>query len=311
MSGAPGPRERSAPVAAFFRHLTDERQLSPNTVVAYRRDVADLEAFLTEHFGTPDWQWGRVERLDLRSFLGWGRGRGLTRRTMARKLSAIRTLLGFLHAEGILETNPAGTLRTPRREHHLPEFVREEGIRLLFRNAEERASTSNTLADHRALVILEFLYGSGLRLAELASLDLEAIEESERQARVLGKGRKERIVPVTGKAIRAMRGYLPRREETGAPAGQGPLLVNARGGRLSRRSIQTIVRARLREAGEAGKVGVHSLRHSFATHLLDGGADLMSVKELLGHASLSTTQIYTHTSRERLRRVYHDAHPRP
>jgi len=304
------PSDRAAHLKSFLRHIADERQLSENTVVAYRKDLADLGDFLTEHFGTPEWSWSRIDRVDLRSFLGWGRARGLTRRTMSRKLAAVRTFFRFLHGEGILEANPATSLRTARREHHLPEVVREDRVEALFELAEHRAG-ENTLSGRRTLLILEFLYGSGLRLSELHGVDLEAIEESARQVRVMGKGRKERIVPITSATLEALRAYLPRREETGVDPGSGPMLVNARGGRLSRRSIQNAVRALLRLAGEQGQVSVHSLRHSFATHLLDRGADLMAVKELLGHASLSTTQIYTHTSKERLRRVYRDAHPRP
>lgn len=308
--GRPSSEPGRPEVADFLRHLADERQLSPNTVKAYRRDLADLDTFLTGYYGTGEWEWTHVDRLTLRSFLGWGKRKGLARRTLARKLSAARTFFRFLHREEMLPSNPARSIRAPRADKPLPTHVREGGIRALFELAEARAA-ENTLRSLRALVSLELLYGSGLRLSELHGLDMEELDLVGDQAKVRGKGRKERIVPLTAAAVRAVRRYLPRREETGTAPDRGPLLVNQEGKRLSRRWIQKAVRELLDAAGEETGATVHSLRHSFATHLLDQGADLMAVKELLGHASLSTTQIYTHTSRERLKKVYRDAHPRP
>jgi integrase/recombinase XerC len=293
----------------FLRHLADERHLAENTVKAYRRDLQDLGDFLTGYYGTPEWAWGDVDRLTLRAFMGWGQRKGLSRRTLARKLSAARTFFRFLQSEELLDGNPAGTVRAPRGERRLPEHVGRRELERVFALAEAGAE-GNTLAGTRSLLILEILYGSGLRLAELHGLDVEAVDPVGEQAKVMGKGRKERIVPLTRSAVRALRRYEPRREETGASARRGPLLVNPRGGRLSRRTIQKTVRDFLDRAGAADGVSVHSLRHSFATHLVDGGADLMAVKELLGHVSLTTTQIYTHTSKERLQRVYRNAHPR-
>jgi integrase/recombinase XerC len=294
----------------FLRHLEKERQLSPHTVAAYRRDLTDLETFLTGYHGTPAWEWTGVDRLTLRSFMGWGRNRGLSERTLARKLSAVRSFLRFLQREERIPGNPARGLRTSSRARRLPEPVTRRGMDALFEIAEARAR-SNSLEDTRSLVILELLYGSGLRLAELHGMNLEELDFVGELVKVRGKGRKERIVPVTSTALRAVRRYEPRRREAGGTSDVGALLVNRRGGRLSRRTIQRSVDALLRAAGEAGSgATVHSLRHSFATHLLDAGADLLAVKELLGHASLSTTQIYTHTSRERLQRVYRASHPR-
>ncbi len=300
---------RTAEISGFLRHLADERQLSPNTVRAYRRDLLDFEDFLTEYHGTPEWGWEHVDRLTFRGFMGWGARKGLANRTLARKLSAARTLFRFLHREGVLQSNPARSIRSPRGDRRLPGHIREPGIRSLFAIAEARAA-ENTLAGTRLLTILEFLYGSGLRLSEVHDLDLDSVDSIGEMVRVRGKGRKERVVPITRSASRALRRYLPRREETGASSEVGPLFVNQNGGRLSRRSIQNHVNGLLDLAGGEEGVSVHSLRHSFATHLLDGGADLMAVKELLGHASLSTTQVYTHTSKERLKRVYRAAHPR-
>ncbi len=299
----------TAEVQHFLRHLADERQLSPHTIAGYRRDLSDLERFLTDHLGTPQWEWSGIDRSACRAFLGWARGRGLARRTIARKLSATRTFFRFLVREGGLPADPSRGLRAPRGERELPEHLPRRGIDELFGVATERASL-NTLEGTRDLAILELLYGSGLRLSELHGVDLPAIDLLGGQIRVRGKGGKDRIVPLTRAAGQALRRYLLRRQETPAPPESGPLLVQREGRRLSRRSIQRAVGALLEAAGARPGVSVHSLRHSFATHLLDGGADLMAVKELLGHASLSTTRIYTHTSRDRLQRVYRDAHPR-
>jgi integrase/recombinase XerC len=183
----------------------------------------------------------------------------------------------------------------------------------LFRIAEARAA-ENSLTGTRTLAILELLYGSGLRLSELQGLDGKSLDFGQSQVKVRGKGKKERIVPVTKRSVEALKKYEPRRREAlsrrGIPEDSEPLLVNNRGERLSRRSIQRSVRDLISRAAADEGLSVHSIRHSFATHLLDAGADLLAVKELLGHVSLSTTQIYTHTSKERLKKVYQQAHPR-
>jgi site-specific recombinase XerD len=293
----------------FLTHLAKERQLSENTLVAYRRDLEDLEHFLSDYSGTAAWQWQEVDRLTVRSFLGWCQGRRLSKRTIARKLSAMRTFFRFLNVEEKLEQNPARGIRLTRRERHLPEHLTRKEVDPLFSIAESAAS-ENSLEGMRTLVILELFYGSGLRLAELHDMNMEDLDLIAGQAKVRGKGRKERIVPLTSASMLAIRRYEPRRREVGAANGRGPLVVNAQGGRFSRRSIQRAVERLLDAAGVQDGVSTHSLRHSFATHHIDAGADLMAVKELLGQASLTTTQIYTHTSKERLRQVYRDAHPR-
>lgn len=326
MTGADGgggeaSREPTPEVQAFLRHLTAERQLSPGTVAAYGRDLAELESFLAEYLATSSWEWADADRLALRAFLGWCRRRGRSRRTVARKLSAARTFFRFLHLDERIPTNPTRAVRAPKVDRRLPGHLSSSDVAAVFQAAEARAA-ENTLQGTRDLVVLEMLYGSGLRLAELHGLDLGALDRRRGQVRVLGKGRKERIVPVTEAALRALERYEPRRAEARAPAGAGgggggaaggdgdPLLVNNRGGRLSRRSIQGAVHRCLEGAAAAGGLSAHSLRHSFATHLLEAGADLLAVKELLGHVSLSTTRIYTHTTKERLLRVYREAHPR-
>lgn len=301
-----------ADVACFLRHLEHERRLSSRTVVSYQKDLKDLATFLDEHLGGTGWHWSGIERLDLRGFMGWCGRRGLGRRTVARKLSAIRTFYRFLNVGERLPADPTRAFRSPKLEKRLPGHASEADLRAVFAVAENRAA-ENTPRGTRNLVILELLYGSGLRLAEIHGLDVSDLDFARSQLKVLGKGRKERIVLLTGAAGKALSWYLPRRKEVLRRSGssdEGALLLNPRGQRLSQRSVQKVVREFLQDAAAGEGLSVHSLRHSFATHLLDAGADLMAVKELLGHVSLSTTQIYTHTSKERLRQVYRDAHPR-
>lgn len=304
---------RDEAVRDFLRVLSDQRQLSQHTVSAYRRDLRDLQTFLDDYLGTPDWGWGEVDRLSLRSFMGACRRRGLSKRTIGRKLSAIRGFFRHLQLEERVPTNPARAVRAPRMERRLPSHLSEADMEAVFRLAENRAA-ENTLSGTRDLLIMELLYGSGIRLAELHSVNLRDLDLAGEQLKVRGKGRKERIVPVTRRALAALRRYEPRRREAldrgGGNSDLSALLLNPKGGRLSKRSIQRAVREYLEKAAADQGLSVHSLRHTFATHLLDAGADLMAVKELLGHVSLSTTQIYTHTSRERLKKVYKQAHPR-
>ena len=307
------PQSGDRDVADFLRHLADERQLSPHTALAYAKDLDDLQLFLTDHLGGPECDWAGVDRLTLRGFLGWCGRRRLSRRTVARKLSAVRAFFRFLHLEDRLPSNPTRGMRAPRAERRLPGHLASREVEALFRLAEGGAA-ANTLAGTRDLVIIELLYGSGLRLAELHGLDLPHLDLVGEQVKVRGKGRKERIVPLTRSAVTAVRRYELRRAEalgSGTPsADRRALLLSPRGRRLSRRAIQKSVQSLLDEAAQRKHLSAHSLRHTFATHLLDAGADLMAVKELLGHVSLSTTRIYTHTSRERLKKVYQAAHPR-
>lgn len=300
----------SSEVAGFLRHLQDERQLSENTLSAYRRDLLDLETFLGGYLGRTDWRWSDqdVDRLALRAFLGSCDRRALSKRTTARKLSAVRSFFRFLYLEDRVPSNPAKAVRAPKMEKRLPGHLSARDIHEVFEVAELR-SEENTLAGLRDLVVLELLYGSGLRLSELYALDLSTVDFANSLIRVMGKGRKERIVPVTGSALRAIRRYEPRRAEVRTREDDA-LLVNRTGGRLSRRSIQSAVRGCFEAAAGARGLSAHALRHSFATHLLEAGADLLAVKELLGHVSLSTTRVYTHTTKERLLRVYRDSHPR-
>jgi integrase/recombinase XerC len=298
-------------VGRYLRYLEDGRQLSPHTIAAYGRDLDELQAFMGRHLDS-GWAWGDVRRRDLRAFVADLARRGLSRRTIARRVSAARSFFRHLHRDGILAANPARGLVVPKLEKKLPAWLGEGDVGRLFELVEARAAEGgfHGARDH---AIVEVLYSSGLRLAELRSLDVGDVDLLSDQVKVLGKGRKERIIPLGGAAVRALRRYESRRAEVLAACPEGDrqaLFVSGNGRRLSRRRIQQIVRGFLDAVSEGAGLSTHSLRHTFATHLLDAGADLVAVKELLGHASLSTTRIYTHTSTERLKRVYDAAHPR-
>lgn len=297
----------------FIRHVEHERQLSPRTVRAYGDDLREFEEFLTRYYGSGDWSWSGVDRLAIRSFMGdCFTRRALAKRTVARKLSSVRALFRYLHMEELVEANPARAVRSPRRERRLPSFLSREQVEQLFRAAEGRALDGGFLGV-RNHAIVELFYSTGMRLSELQQLDVKDLDLISERVRVRGKGRKERIVPVGSHAITAVRRYEPRRDEVvarSARADRRAVFIGQTGRRLSVRQVQKIVSGFLDRIGEDAGLSTHSLRHSFATHLVDAGADLIAVKELLGHASLSTTQVYTHTSQERLKKVYRQAHPR-
>lgn len=299
-------------VVDFLRHLGAERNDSPNTVKAYGRDVTSFAQFLDGYYGSTTWSWAGVDRLAIRGWMGACQKRGLSKRSMARMLSAVRSFYRFLNVHHGLEVNPARAAATPKLEKRLPGYLDRQAIDRLFELAETRAG-EGTLPARRNRAMLELFYGTGLRLSELVSLDVDDVDLVAEQMRVRGKGKRERLLPVGRAAVAAVRGYLPKRDqvmrEAKAPDRRA-LFVSERGRRLTPRAVQLVVRGFLDAVSDGQDVSTHSLRHSFATHLLDAGADLRAVQELLGHASLSTTQIYTHTSVERLKKVYHQAHPR-
>jgi integrase/recombinase XerC len=306
------PAARHPDIEAFLTHLAKERDVSPNTLRAYRKDLANLEAFLASQLGTP-FTWDHVDRLILRSFLGYLTRAGLSKRSTARSLSAVRSLFKFLHREELLAANPARAVSSPKLEKYLPVWLDRHQVDVLFEMAELRAR-EGAFADVRNLAILELFYSTGIRLSELRGVNRADLDLVAQQVKVRGKGRKERIIPVGDKAALALRNYESKRDElarrVGARADKSAWFLGPRGKRLSVRGIQEIVTTFLGRLDENAGLSTHSLRHSFATHLLDAGADLRAVQELLGHASISTTQIYTHTSVERLREVYKKAHPR-
>ena len=297
----------------YLRHLEHERQLSPNTMAAYRRDLAGFVEYLYDYYGGAEWTWGGVDRLAIRGFLAHLTRRRLARRSIARALSAVRAFYRWLHREEHVEANPARAVGSPKLERTLPAHLDRAQVERVFDSAQARA-WEGRFQDVRDLAILELFYSAGLRLSELQHLDRHQLDLVAQQVKVLGKGRKERIVPIGDHAALALRNYESQRDELarklGGKSDKAAFFLSARGKRLSARTVQRIVTARLRAVDEDEGLSTHSLRHSFATHLLDAGADLRAVQELLGHASVSTTQIYTHTSVDRLKQVYRKAHPR-
>ncbi|PYO37653.1 MAG: hypothetical protein DMD74_00075 [Gemmatimonadetes bacterium] len=294
-------------LAAFAAFLSKERNDSPHTVKAYGRDVSEFAAFCDGFYGGP-WRWAGVDRLAIRGFLGALEQRGLSRRSVARALSALRTFYRFLNLTQGVEVNPAKAARTPKQEARLPAHLERAEIDLLFGEAERRAAAGG-FTEARDLAMLELFYATGMRLAELASLSDADLDLVSDQVKVRGKGKKERIVPLGSHAGVALRRYFRRRDAV-LTGDRRAVFLSRRGARLTPRGVQLAIKRLLGTLTRGRELHVHSLRHSFATHLLDAGADLRAVQELLGHASLSTTQVYTHTSVERLKRVYNQAHPR-
>jgi integrase/recombinase XerC len=290
-----------ASVAAFLRHLERERNASPHTIRAYGEDLAQF----TDHLGR---ELGREPRpedadhLSIRGFLAELHRRGLARSSSARKLAGLRTFFRYLCREGRLEANPARLLATPRRDKRIPAVLDEAQVEALL------AMPGDAVSAMRGRAILELLYATGMRCAELVALDAGEVDLDARMVRVLGKGRKERIVLFGRRAQAALRPWLECRARL-RPRGDA-LFLNARGGRLSDRSVRALVARRVEQTALARRCSPHTLRHSFATHLLTRGADLRAIQELLGHASLSTTQRYTHVDTRHLLEVYKKAHPR-
>ena len=302
MPGRPELRE-------FLLHLEKERGQSPHTVKAYGRDLEAFTGFCDRHYGG-QWNWETVDRLGLRGFLGELQRRGLSKRSAARALSAVRSLYRYLQEDHGVMNNIARAARAPKLDKRLPTYMDRDQTQMLFDWAETRAHQGDFAAT-RDLAILELFYSTGIRLSELSGMNLEDLDLLSDQVKVRGKGRKERIVPVGSRAVLALRRYLNLREAVVGRAGSDrrAVFVSRLGRRLGPRGVQRAVHAMFDAVG-GDTLRVHSLRHTFATHMLDAGADLRAVQELLGHASLSTTQIYTHTSVERLKQVYRQAHPR-
>ncbi|MBN2536705.1 tyrosine recombinase XerC [candidate division WOR-3 bacterium] len=284
----------------FLAHLAGERRLSPHTIRSYRVDLDQFFEYCRDRLDAMPLI--RVGHPQVRDFLGLLLRCGYERRTAARKLSAVKSLFRFLALTGRIPANPTRNVKGPRLEQRLPGFLSQfEVARALDIPGDDERSLRNK-------AIMEVLYGAGLRCAELVGLNRDDVDFHAEILRVKGKGGKERLVPLGSHARDALRAYLeqPDRQRRAGPA----LFLNPRGNRLSARSVQTIVRHCLADIAEETARHPHALRHAFATHLLERGADLKSVQELLGHASLSSTQVYTHLSVERLRKVYDRAHPR-
>ena len=307
------PAPTPSDVEEYLRHLAKERDVSPNTVIAYRRDLSDFVTFLNSYYGAGGWSWEGVDRLAMRGFLAHLNRKGAGKRTIARTLSGVRSFYRWMHRNEMVEANPARAVGAPKLDKYLPGYLDRAQIDLLFQMAEARAMEGQFNAV-RNLAVLELFYSTGMRLSELHGLSLGDLDLVSQQVKVRGKGRKERIIPVGNHAVLALRNYEAKRDDLlrGRKTGvdRTAYFLSRTGKRISGRMLQKVVSAFLSEIDEDAGLSVHSLRHTFATHLLDAGADLRAVQELLGHSSISTTQIYTHTSVERLKQVYAKSHPR-
>ena len=287
--------------AAFLRHLERERNASPHTIRAYAEDLAQFSSYLQRELGRSP-RPADVDHLLVRGFLAELHQRGLRKSSSARKLAGLRSFFRYLCREGRLTANPARALQTPRQEKRIPAVLDEAQAAALVELPGDGAAAV------RGRAILELLYGTGIRCAEAVALDVHEIDVGARMVRVLGKGRKERIVLFGRRAEAALCEWLVERGKLRPRT--DALFLNARGGRLSGRSVRTLVATRVKQLALARRCSPHTLRHSFATHLLMRGADLRAIQELLGHASLSTTQRYTHVDTRHLIEVYKKAHPR-
>ncbi len=300
-------------IEQFIEYLRNQKRYSLHTIRNYQIDLRQFSEFVAlrearSEGENSDAGIGMIDSQVIRTYLGSLYGR-FRRSTIARKLSAVRSFFLFLERKGLTKWNPAADIATPKLEKYMPTYLLvDEVFRLLERPEREKP------LGLRDLAILEVLYSCGFRVSELEALTISSIDFDERLVRVIGKGDKERIVPIGRQALQAVRNYLEatqylRRSNVYISRGE-PLFINFRGGALSGRSIGRIIKKYAIESGLTADVSPHSMRHTFATHLLDGGADLRAVQELLGHESLSTTQKYTHVSLDRLMEVYDKAHPR-
>lgn len=278
----------------YLRYLAIEKNASQHTLLSYRHDLQEFLQFVdTQALATVDYA-------TLRHFLSTLRSNKYRPRTLARKVAALRSFFKFLLREGLLQKNPAILLQTPKLDRILPKFITETQMEEFL-----LAPPLKDINGRRDRAILELLYSTGIRVSELVSLNVRDVDTISNLVKVKGKGKKERLVPVGNKAIRAVQDYLSHRS-----AASLTLFLNARGDRLSDRSVRYVLNKCIQLTGIRQNMSPHVIRHSFATHLLDRGADLRAVQELLGHANLSTTQIYTHVTTDRLRKVYDQAHPR-
>ncbi len=286
-------------IAAYLKHLKSERNFSPYTILNYGIDLADLSDFLEDKSVV------NVKRDDGRKFLYYLEKKNFKKRSLARKISACRSFYNWLVREKVIETNPFAALSTPRLERKLPNFLYTNETQKLFKSLK-----GDLPFDLRDRALIELLYASGIRVSEAVKLNLSDIDLDANEVRVMGKGSKERITLIGSKAVEALRDYIKKGRPKLLQADTRAIFLGRLGTRLTQRSVERLVKKWIKISGIDKKVTPHTLRHSFATHLLDSGADLRSVQELLGHSSLSTTQMYTHITKERMKSVYNASHPR-
>ncbi len=294
------------PIAQFLRHLQIERGASQYTLKSYREDLTAFADYFSEEDGSCP-EPAAITPMELRGFLSAMHEAGYAKTSIARKLAALRSFYRFGQRDGWAKTNPALALRNPRKSRKLPHFLSTEEVGTLL-----SAPKGNTALALRDRAILETLYSGGLRVSELVDLNDGDLDFAQGILKVRGKGRKERLAPLGSFAARALKAWLAERKlaKTEKQGRDAPVFVNRLGTRLTTRSVGRMLEKYLAQAGLDGRTSPHTLRHSFATHLLDRGADIRSVQELLGHKSLVTTQIYTHVSTNNLRLAYEKAHPR-
>ena len=286
----------------FLAYLRYERNASPHTIASYERDLRQLADYLR----ASGVRWNKAGNVVLRGFLAVLHEKKQKKSTVGRKLAAMRSFYEFGLKKKWIAENPAKVLATPRQEKKVPSFLSEEEAAALL-----DLPSSDKPADLRDRAILELLYATGIRVSELVGADIEDVHLDERLVRVRGKGKKERLVPFGRKAVEALRGYFHvRLGLVGRDPAERAVFLNYRGGRLTARSVERMVRTYIRRTAVSRRISPHSLRHSFASHLLGRGADLRVIQELLGHASISTTEIYTHVAGSRLREVHRQFHPR-
>jgi integrase/recombinase XerC len=292
-------------LAEFLRHLALERNASALTVKSYREDLTQAIDFFTSRPGAEAITLEQLTSRHLRAFTVWLHEQHYAKSTIARRLTALRSWFRYLCRQGTLQANPADGLRTPRQEKKLPTFLTEDALQQLIASA-----TGTEPLELRDRALLEALYSAGLRVSELTGLNLDDIDLGEGVATVRGKGKKERLAFFGRSAMHALRAWLAVRPQVLGTKQTDAVFLNKNGTRLTVRSVGRVLQKYLAQAGIGAGASPHSLRHSFATHLLDRGADIRSVQELLGHRSLATTQVYTHVTTNRLRDSYDKAHPR-
>jgi integrase/recombinase XerC len=295
-------------IEKFLEYLRLEKNYSPHTVASYEDDLLQLHDFLARHFSTEGIHYEKIDHITLRLFLGDLHEHGLSKKSIARKLAATRSFFKFLVKKRMVTHNPALNVISPKLPKKLPSFMDESSVGRMM--ALPDLNTEEGLRDR---AILEMLYGGGMRLSELINMTLRDIDFSANTVRILGKGRKVRIVPFGTQAKMALKNYLQSNAERIAPVtgrNDVPLFHSSRGGKLYPKGVYRIVQKYIGLVSEIEKKSPHVLRHTFATHLLNRGADLQAVKELLGHESLSTTQLYTHVTLDRLKNIYRQAHPK-
>lgn len=305
LRGLPEPMARV--LADYERHLVSERDLAPHTVRAY---LGDLGSMLEQAARLGHQDVGTLDVRTLRSWLATQQTLGKARTTLARRATAVRVFTAWAHRTGRAPADPGALLGSPKAHRTLPSVLRVDEARALLEAATGHADDGSPIGV-RDVAVLEVLYATGIRVGELCGLDVDDLDRERRVVRVLGKGRKERTVPFGVPAQRAVDRWLTLgRPALFAPDAGAAMFLGARGGRIDPRTVRAMVHRRLADVPGAPDLGPHGLRHTAATHLLEGGADLRTVQELLGHASLATTQTYTHVTTDRLRQAYRQAHPR-